>query len=658
MTNNTRRVFPLGFILRFSALVFIYTVTRLLFYFFNHAAYESFAGEDVLRAFGLGLRFDLWIITATLLPLFLFELWSWKSQMRAAHLCTRIFSGFVFSLHAIFIFLELSDTQYFRFTGRRTTLAILNLSSDSIDQSLQLLINFWVVPVLSLVLIALLALVWRATRTLAKTPAAAISFRRLLIVLLAGIALGVLGLRSGFQTKPLSPAHAMLLGHPQLAALALSTSFQMSRSSENRHLKPQSFFSDEQQVRRILELPRDRHAPVKLENYNVVVLVVESLSMEYMGLAGITKNYVPFITQLANKSLFFENAYANGRTSIEALPSVLASIPSMVGEPFITSQYSSVKTLSLGHELDARGYSSAFFHGAKNGSMFIDSIAQLFGFSKFFGKFEYPSGTEDFDGHWGIFDEPFLQFATERIGELKPPFVSGIFTLSSHNPYKIPPQHRQRFSEYKRPFLNSLAYADYAIEQFFATAEKQSWFKNTLFIITGDHTTDPDSQKFRSEQAEYRVPILFYVPSGQLKPAVSKRIVQHADIFPSVLDLLGIDQKSMAKPMSPLGQSVFLPDHYGRAGNRAGDWFWYQEGNLVVRFPADGTAFTGISSSNTAHASGSELKIEIVQLDEDSITPSSGRSPTESEMQGIVQRAKAYLQFYNNRLIRNQLLEP
>lgn len=657
MSEPVRAVFPLGFLLRATALLLIFTLTRCLFYFFNHAAFDSFPSQAILNAFTLGIRFDIWIVTISMLPLFFMELWNWKTQSGTVRRLTQVCSLFTFAIHVVFIFLELSDTQYFKFTGRRTTLAILNLSSDSFDQSLQLLMNFWIVPLGTLILTAFLAFVWKKSRTLGSSGHAA-GASRILAILLSGIALGVLGIRGGLQTKPLTAAHAMTLGHSQLAALALSTSFQMSRSSENRSLKIQNFFADERQLRQILAVPKGTHAPVLLKNFNVVLLVVESLASEYTGYGGITKNYVPFISKLKEKSLYFENAYANGRTSIEALPSILASIPSMVGEPFITSQYSSVESLSLGHVLARLGYSNSFFHGAKNGSMFIDSIAKIFGFARFFGKSEYPAGDKDFDGHWGIFDEPFLQFALRENAKMKEPFAMGIFTLSSHNPYKIPAEHRNRFSHHSRPFLNSLAYADYAIEKFFESAEKQPWYKNTLFVVTGDHTSDPESQKFRSEQAEYRVPILFFDPSGQLKPAVSKRIVQHADIFPSVLDLLGIDEKEIKKPMSPLGQSVFLPEAYARAANRAGDWFWYQEGNKIVRFPAEGSAFSGAELNNSAHASQDNLKIEIAELLEDTLSPSAARLPTEAESNEIVLRAKAYLQFYNNRIARNQLLEP
>jgi len=641
MTFASRRVFPHGLILRGLGLMLVYTAVRILFFAFNYSVLKIYSSTDLLRAFALGFRFDAWIVSLTLLPLFLLKLWSWKSQSFTARWLATGFSAFVLALHAVFLFLEVSDSQYFKYSGRRTTLAILKISGDAFQQSVQLLINFWHVPVLSCLLVGALFYLWRQTRMFGDAEQVYVGKIKLTLTLIAGLCLGVLGLRGGLQTKPIAPAHAMLLGHSQLAALALSTSFQLTHSADNRELKTIRFFEKEARVREILELPRERFAPVQLDGYNVVILVVESLSMEYLGYRGINTVYAPFLHELSKKSLFFDNAYANGRQSIEAFPSILASMPSMVGDPFITSQYSSVTTQGLGHVLAKRGYQNAFFHGAKNGSMYIDSMAKMFGFPQFFGRQEYPNDARDFDGSWGIYDEPFLQFAVDHMNQFKQPFATGIFTLSSHNPFHIPRHLRDSLSSGKQPFHKSLAYTDYAIRRFFESAATQPWFNKTIFVVTGDHTSELESEIFMKEQSIYRVPIMFYDPSGLLKPKVNHRILQHTDIFPTLLDLLGIDARQLEKPLLPFGQSGFAPERYARAANRGSDWFWYQEGRTVVRLPGDGSA-----------------RLELVDLQEDTLTPGARRPAKDFELDGIVNRAEAYLQFFNNRMARNSLFEP
>lgn len=638
---SMRRVFPNGFVIRVIGLLFAYALARVLFFQFNQKFFEVFTFSELMSAFALGFRFDAWIVAITMLPLFLLETAAWKSRSPKLMRSASVASAVVFFVHLLFLFLEISDSEYFRFTGRRTTLGILKISSDAMQQSTQLMVNFWHVPLISVALGAGLLWLWRKSRTLGSSEETRVSSKQLLFTVIAGLILGVFALRGGLQRKPIAPAHAMQLGHAQLAALALSTSFQLTHSFENQTLRPIQFFANEEDAVNLLRLPQGRFAPVSLAGNNVVLIVVESLSQEYMGYRSINTNYAPFVSQLAAKSVFFDRAYANGRQSIEALPSLMATFPSLIGEPFITSQYGSVKLPSLGHTLSAKGYSTAFFHGAKNGSMHIDVMAGLFGFRKFFGLSEYPDNKKDFDGSWGIFDEPFLQFAVDKISELKPPFAAGIFTLSSHNPFHVPEHLKNQLPAGRQPFHRSLAYADYALQKFFEKAEQQPWFRNTLFVITGDHTSEVEAEQFLKEQSIYRVPILFYDPSGRLVARRSERLVQHADVFPSVLDLLGFEATQSERSPLLFGQSVFLPDQYGRAVNRSGDWYWYQEDNTVVRMLGDGSGAA-----------------ELHELDSSTLVSQGKREPTPEEENSIVARAKAYLQLFNNRVLENRLTKP
>jgi phosphoglycerol transferase MdoB-like AlkP superfamily enzyme len=640
MLALARRVYLGGFLLRVFGLLCAYALTRTLFFQFNKSTLEIQSSLELLKAFMLGFRFDAWIVSASMLPLFFMEVANLKTKSALLLKMKHGYAWFVLMLHAVFLFFEVSDIEYFRFTGRRTTLGILSLSSDALQQSTQLLTNYWHVPAITLLMVIVLALLWTKTKEVAQTALQPISNARLALLTIAGICIGVLGLRGGLQTKPIAPAHAMQLGNSKLAALALSTSFQLTHSFENRALNKVNYFSNNEDARKLLELPQGDFAPVSLKGNNVVVLIVESLSQEYMGYLNPEANFTPFVNELAQRSLYFDRAYANGRQSIDALPSMFATLPSIVGEPFITSQYSSVQIPGFGKVLAESGYSTSFFHGAKNGSMHIDSMAQLFGFRNYFGKSEYPAGNKDFDGSWGIYDEPFLNFTVEKIDTFEQPFALGVFTLSSHNPYRIPDHLKGQLPEGRHPFHRSLAYADYALRKFFESAQNKPWYKNTLFVVTGDHTSEPESEVFKREQSIYRVPLIFFDPSGRLQPKRSDRLVQHADIFPTLLDLLDVQPLSTEQAPLPFGQSVFLPEQYARAANRSGDWFWYQEGQVVVRMLADGSE-----------------SFELVELKKDTLTPGA-KLDTGDPMYGpLVQRARAYLQLFTNGLIGNSLVK-
>src|SRR5690606_15915248 len=139
----------------------------------------------------------------------------------------------------------------------------------------------------------------------------------------------------------------------------------------------------------------------------------------------------------------FSRGYANGRKSIDALPSSVAGIPSSE-TPFVLSHYSGNNINSLASVLKNHHYYSAFIHVAPNGSLGFSAFVLQSGFDSYIGMTEY-GNKKDFDGHWGIWDEPFLQFMANGINDLKQPFLASAFTLSSHHPFKIPSEYEGVF---------------------------------------------------------------------------------------------------------------------------------------------------------------------------------------------------------------------
>ena len=633
-----RRAFPLFFMLRIIFVLAVLSSVRVLFYFFNKSTFNAVSFDQLAEAFLLGFRFDAWVVFVALMPSFLLELAAYSTRWRVVERITAAYSWLVLVLFSSLMFFELSDCEYYQFSGKRTTLAIFSVTGDALEQSVQLLTNFWHIPFLTFIYAGVFYWIWRFTGQLPCESATPQPQRhRVWTTAIVGIVIGLLAIRGGLQRKPLSPSHTAYLGDSNLSALALNTTVQMVHSARSRVVKKLDFFLDESELFQKLQLPVNSAAAPNLSGSNVVVLIVEGLSSEYMGYRGITKSYTPFLSELAQKSLYFENSFANGRQSIEAMPSILASFPSLIGEPFVTSIYGNVPIPALGSTLAKHGYTTAFFHGAKNGSMYIDAMAKKFGFNQFFGMSEYPEASRDFDGSWGVFDEPFLKFTVEKMSAFQKPFVSGIFTLSSHNPYRIPQGLESSLPADGTPFQRSLSYSDYSIRRFFETAQTQDWYNNTLFVITGDHTAELADDVFKSEQNIYRVPIIFFDPSGRLGVHRSNRLSQHADIFPSVLDLLRIDLNAHGRSALPFGQSVFLPEQQARVVNRSGEWFWYQEGSSLVRIQTE-----------------SESEIELWRVNGMGLREKAEFASQTSIDKQCIERAKAYLQYYNLGLIRGR----
>ena len=188
--------------------------------------------------------------------------------------------------------------------------------------------------------------------------------------------------------------------------------------------------------------------------------------------------------------------------------------------------------------LGAEGYETAFFHGAQNGSMGFQAFAQKTGFQKYFGRTEYEvaRGTDDFDGTWAIWEEPFMQFYAEEMSKMKEPFMTALFTASSHHPFVIPEKYSKDFPEGNLPIQKCIRYTDMAIGKFFETAQHQPWFANTIFVLTSDHTNMSDHDYYQTDLGGFYTPIIIYYPSacGEMQD----KIAQQIDIMPTILGML------------------------------------------------------------------------------------------------------------------------
>lgn len=272
------------------------------------------------------------------------------------------------------------------------------------------------------------------------------------------------------------------------------------------------------------------------------------------------------------QSLYCTNAYANGKRSIEGIPAITAGLPALMTEPIITSSYGVNAMTSLANTLEKKGYQTYFFHGGTNGTMGFDNFSKAIGYQHYFGRTEY-NNDNDFDGNWGIYDEPFLKRMADEMSTVNAPFFTTLFTLSSHHPYSIPAQYSGKFKPGSLPIHISIRYADYALQKFFEYAEKQQWYRNTLFVITSDHTALSEKQFYMNRQGMYAIPLVFFSPSDSL---IRKEIktAQQIDILPSVLSYLNYDEDYFA-----YGQSIFDSSRSGFAINYLNDSYQWIEDN-------------------------------------------------------------------------------
>ncbi|MCE9518885.1 MAG: sulfatase-like hydrolase/transferase, partial [Verrucomicrobia bacterium] len=437
-------------------LLVVYTGIRGVFLSFHYAEYSADSWGALCWAFFTGLRFDLAAIAFSNIPYLTLTLLPEKITER------RMFQGFLKTVflvcNIVILSFMIADIRYYQFTGSRITADVFLLKSEAATQSTQLLLNYWY---LLLIFVPTVYILNRFYRKLPSFNDCPWSLSKFALSRLGMVALTVVAARGGVQLKPLKPLHAFAGGDQELGILSLNSGFTLIRSHFDNGLSPAHDFATEEEVEKILaqkKLPEIQDS----KKQNVVIFIIESYASEFFGAANNGKGYTPFLDTLTEKGLFFKNNFANGRRSIEGLPSVLFGVPSLMPTPIAQSNFQTNRWVGLGQLLGAEGYHTSFFHGAKSGTMYFDAISRSAGMNDYITMEKYPEAKRDFDGSWGIYDEPFLQFMAGNLAKQAEPFFSVVFTLSSHQPYRVPDQHKDRFPPGELKIHQSIQYVDYS----------------------------------------------------------------------------------------------------------------------------------------------------------------------------------------------------
>ena len=533
---------------RLLLLYFLYFLCRLFFFLTNRTFFPEVGWMRFIADSFYGIRFDSFSIAAgnclfillSLLPptLFLNKFVQFSLKFL-----------FIF-INALFLLPNCIDMAYFSFTRKRSGSDLFHQVSGQTDLAKLLpryLIDFWWALLIFSFLIFLLFIGYKKIKQKTENSVPEISKLRNVIVVLLVLSLTALSLRGGWQRNPISIVDAGGMSRPEDAPLVLNTSFTLIKSLGEDQLKVYDFYT-ERELKTVF-YPVHHYADSSFKKMNVVVIILESFAKEYTSL-GKTISYTPFLDSLMKHSLVFTNGIANGSKSIEGIPAILSSIPSMMENPFINSSYSNNFQSSFATILSKEGYNCSFFHGGINGTMNFDTYARLAGYQNYFGRNEY-GNEKDFDGYWGIWDEPYLQYTVKKMSEFKEPFHSSIFTLSSHHPYKVPEKYKGRFPKGHMENLESVGYADHSLRLFFESAKRTSWYTNTLFILSADHCCLSEHPYFKHTLGLKSIPILFYRPDNSLKNENSFTFSQ-IDILPTALQLTGYN-----KPFFSLGKSAF-----------------------------------------------------------------------------------------------------
>jgi phosphoglycerol transferase MdoB-like AlkP superfamily enzyme len=626
-------------LLRMMLAMLLFSLCRVGFYLYNTSFFPDMTMLNFLRLMVGGIKFDL--VAVLYINMLFIVLMVLPFDFRFSYSYQEVVKYIFFITNGFALALNVSDFIYYKFTLRRTTADVFKQFENEQNLSglfFQFVLDYWYALLFWAFLIVLMVTLYNRIKFWGPQTKNRIVYYLSGIIIIPILAfLIIAGIRGGFRhsTRPITLSNAgEYVSDPRDISIVLNTPFTIIRTIGKTKIQRASYFTNEE-VEKIyspVHIPKDTIAFVPK---NVVVIILESFSKEFFGTFnkdkenGTYKGYTPFLDSLIQHSLTYEYSFANGRKSIDGLPSVVSSIPSL-GVPYFLSPYSGDKINSFASLLRTKGYNTSFFHGAPNGSMGFQAFMNIAGVQNYYGMSEYDND-EDFDGLWGIWDEKFLQFYAGKLNEFPQPFFSSFFSVSSHHPFKIPEEHERKFKGGPLPIQKCVEYTDYSLKRFFNEVSKMPWYKNTVFVITADHTSSNIIfDETRTAWGFYSVPVIFYTPDHSLVGRKSE-ITQQIDIMPSVLGHLHFD-----KPYVAFGRDIFNENTEPFAFNYKDNTYQFFEKDFLLVF--DGKQSLGLYNFKT------DKMIEHNLID---------RFPDVVKPMEI--KIKALIQQYNNRLIDDKL---
>lgn len=616
-----------------------YSIARLAFFLYNYKLLKVDSIPEYLALAYHGLVFDttaILYVNGLFILLSILPFWINTSKKYQIFL---FWIYFVFN--AIAFATNFLDFIYYKFTYARTTITILDIAKNETNKGSmfsRFIVDFWHVYVLYFLLLISWIYLYKKVKVIdikiVISKLKYFSFSIIAFLFITTLAIG--GIRGDFKksTRPINMIDAnRFVTKPQHADIVLNTPFALIRTMNTNSFKKIRIVSEAQILNSIQPIKEYTNNPPTKPN--IVLIITESMGREY--LASFNKDnkisgyvgYTPFLDSLAQKSLIFTNAFANGSKSIHGMSSVIAGIPSFK-DAFTSSPYPKQKIQSLVSTLKELGYDTSFFHGAANGSMGFLGFGNILGFDHYYGRTEFNNDSE-FDGSWGIWDEPFLQFMKQKLDQKKTPFFSTIFTVSSHEPFIPPAKYKNAFPKGNVPMHQVVGYTDFAFKKFFESAKKQAWFKNTIFVITADHPNQTFYPFYNLVANRSAIPILFYKTDNSLQ-GKNNNFAQQIDIYPTILDMIGYQKPFRSWGRSLVGDTKVKPF----VCNFNGGQYQFMQGNYICTF--DGKDIAGIYAKDDL---GLEKNL-ITQL----------KNP---EIDQIKISAKAFIQDYMARIIDRKL---
>ena len=622
---------------RLLATLLALSISRWMLYLFNIQFFHQLSLKEVISLYFCGMRFDLPIVFGINILTILFYCFPTKIiyNKRLQDIVDIVYV----SLNAFAIFLNFFDIVSFHFFGKHLTIDFVKVLGHSDEISFgtirQVLFDYWYLLVIFLLFVLTIRVVAQQTRIQPppKEEKPRWQMRQAISLVVMSI-LTLIACRGGLQAKPITSETAMQYTDPQNAPILLNTPFCLLTTHDTA-LKEWTgtYNSDYSPIHKNLTANRFIENDTLVADSipsNVVVIMMKNVGQEMLKYYSKDRrfNLTPFLDSLLCECLTF-NGMSNSRRGLEALPAILASIPALMENDFTRSAYADNDFDAFCQHLQQKGYNTIFMHGGKNGILGFDEFSRRAGIKNYFGRIEYDD-EKDYDGQWGIFDGPFLQYVAQTLNRVHEPFATMVYTLSSRYPYRVPHDFvLPEESYFWTGFEKTVYYVDCSLRDFFKTASQMPWFNHTLFVITADYSNSLHFQpEYSNVWGMYAIPIAFYY-SQKIKPLRCEEIAQQIDLGPSILSALGVNDTLFSfgrNLFDTLSEPAFV-SYYNLT-------YQYCDGNYLVQ--SDGERPFGIFKPISDTLLNDNL-IDRLQCPD------------------IFEKLYHFISEYNNRMINNEL---
>jgi phosphoglycerol transferase MdoB-like AlkP superfamily enzyme len=525
------------FITVFTLCMSLMLMLRIIFWMYNRRFFPAATLKEKLSVFMAGTRFDASSVALILFPcLLLYTIYLVTANKRWLQLMLLLLRAFLFALIALSLF----DTGYYAFSFQRSSIEMLQFTSDSLRVFKTAPLAYTGLFVIALCLMTGVHFLLR--RFVAHFKVAS-GFPVKHTILFIPVFLFLFICIRGLNTRPLSPLSVSLYTNANYSSIVTNTLqtllYSAFKSPGNNWGAPKQYFPFDSVAKTV---PFVQQLPATEEKkYNVVLFIMESVSRAYLDKDNPQKASTPFLDTLMANSLICTNAFANGSMSVNGIQAILSGIPALYDYNIDNSPYYLNFTRAMPAVFKERGYGTYFYYGAGKDHFGLEKLSRRFGVDHYISEEAYGNKAEH-NGFWGINDSAFFRFTVEQVAKQPQPFFTTIFNISTHYPYVIPEQYRSVFPKGNTAAAQSVSFLDRALQLFFEEAKKSSWYSNTLFVFTADHWNKEDPTLKADGSGIYQIPLFIYKPDGSLKQTITA-VTDQLCIFPTLMQLTGYSHK-------------------------------------------------------------------------------------------------------------------